>query len=185
MKQGRVVFEGTTKKENKIVIRYVTRYDAPEMRRLINEISKEKSFIRFQGEEISVEEEEKYLKEELNKVEKGTAVKLHAFFEDKLIGVADIHLRDKVENHEGTFGIIVAKEFRGEGIGRLLMEFALKEAEKELLGLRIITLGVFGGNDLAEKMYKSFGFKEYGRLPEGILRRGKYIDHVFMYKKIR
>ena len=33
-------------------------------------------------------------------------------------------------------------------------------------------------------MYEKFGFTEYGNLPEGIKHKGKYINHIYMYKKI-
>ncbi len=64
------------------------------------------------------------------------------------MGVATVGLRDKVESHEDVFGISLAKEIRGQGIGKKLMELTLKEAEKNLPMLRIITLGVFGNNYL-------------------------------------
>ena len=87
--------------------------------------------------------------------------------------------------HEGVFGISVLKDYRGKGLGKLLMKLALDEAIKNLPNLRIITLGVFSTNDLAKEMYKNFGFIEFGRLPEGIFHRGKYIDHIYMYKKVK
>ena len=60
-----------------------------------------------------------------------------------------------------------------------------KEALKNIPELRIITLGVFATNDIAMNMYKKFGFVEFGRLPEGVLHRGNYIDHIYMYKRVR
>ena len=41
------------------------------------------------------------------------------------------------------------------------METTLNEAEKELNGLKLITLGVFSNNPAAIKMYQNFGFKEF------------------------
>jgi RimJ/RimL family protein N-acetyltransferase len=102
-----------------------------------------------------------------------------------LIGIAGIDMKDKTESHEGVFGISLAKDYRGEGIGKILMRLVLEEAESNLPPLRIITLGVFSNNSLAMEMYKKFGFKEYGRLPKGVLHRGEYVDHVYMYKSIR
>lgn len=64
------------------------------------------------------------------------------------------------------------------------MKLTLKEADKNLPKLRIITLGVFSDNALAQKMYEKFGFKEYGRLPKGVLHKNKYVDHIYMYKII-
>ena len=94
-------------------------------------------------------------------------------------------MKDRTEKHEGVFGISLAEKHRGEGIGKILMEVTLTEAEMQLPNLRIITLGVFGHNQQALHMYKNFGFQEYGRLPQGTLHKGTYVDHVYMYKKIK
>ncbi len=65
------------------------------------------------------------------------------------------------------------------------MELTLAEAKNNIANIRIISLGVFGSNSLAINMYKKFGFKEFGRLPEGVFRKGEYDDHVYMYKSIK
>ena len=31
----------------------------------------------------------------------------------------------------------------------------------------------------------AFGFKEYGKLPAGVLHRGQYVDHIYMYKEVK
>lgn len=183
--EGRIVFEGRTGKDNHIIIRYPTRNDAKAMWEYINLLSKEQTFITYQGEKISLEEETEYLKKMLEKIEKRKAIQLLVFLEDKLIGISGIEMEDKTSAHEGVLGISIAKESRGEGIGKRLMECMIDEAIKNLPQARIITLGVFGNNPLAMEMYKKFGFREFGRLPEGILYKGQYIDHIYMYKKVR
>ena len=70
----------------------------------------------------------------------------------------------------------------GVGIGRLLMQHILAEAEKEIQGLKIIRLGVFANNPVALEMYKSLGFVELGNLPNGLLHKGEYVAHIYMYK---
>lgn len=92
-------------------------------------------------------------------------------------------MKDKAEKHVGTFGITMAKDFRNKGIGTTLMELVLEEAKK-LKDLKIITLGVFGNNPIAKNLYKKLGFVEYGYLPKGIVHKGKFVDHIYMYKEI-
>lgn len=181
----KVVFEGTTKKGNKIVICYPTETDAQAMCDYINVLSEEQTFIRFQGEHINLEDETKYLNSQLEKIQKKQTVQLLVFCNNTLIGISAVDMKDKTEKHEGVFGISLSREFRGEGIGKTLMRLTLEEAEKNLQNLKIITLGVFGDNTLAQEMYKKFGFQEFGRLPEGTFRKGQYADHVYMYKKIK
>ncbi len=172
-------------RKNHIIIRYPARYDAQALCDYINTLSKEQTYIRFQGEQITLEDEAKYLDGQLDKIAKKQAVQLLVFSNNQLIGIAGIDMKDKTESHEGVFGISLAKDYRGEGIGKILMRLVLEEAESNLPQLRIITLGVFSNNSLAMEMYKKFGFKEYGRLPKGVLHRGEYVDHVYMYKSIR
>lgn len=178
------IFQGKTKTGKELIIRRVIAEDLEKLLDYINTLSKEQTFIRFQGEQMTLEEEKKYLDDFLKKQNSGKAIKLLAMIKDELVGVADVHLEEKISSHVGIFGITVKKEYRGEGIGKLLMDLTIKEAQKHLKGLRIITLGVFSNNPLAKAIYEKFGFKEYGCLSEGVLHRGKYVDHLYMYKKI-
>jgi len=121
----------------------------------------------------------------LKKIEKNLAVKLLTFYKRQLIAISDIRPLDNIESHIGSFGITVANEYRSQGIGKLLTELVLTEAKNNLKQIRIVRLGVFANNPIAKIMYEKFGFKEYGNLPEGIKHKDKYIDHIYMYKKIR
>lgn len=181
----RIVYQGKIKTGKEIIVRYPQIGDEKEMWRYINELSMEKTFVRFQGEEITLKDEIKYLKDQLKLIEQKNSVRLLVFFDSKLIGITEINMRDKTEKHVGILGISVAKDFRGEGLGKLLMELILKEAEKEMSDLKIVTLEVYSTNDIAKKMYEKFGFERYGLLPEGITRGGKFEDAILMYKNIR
>lgn len=183
--EGKVVFEGSSSKGSKIIIRYPAKDDVGQMRDYINTLSKEQTFIRFQGEKVSLGHETKYLNDQIKRIIKKTTVELFVFCNNKLIGISSIDMKDKTESHEGVFGLSIAKEYRGEGIGTILMKIVLEEAERHMPQLKIVTLGIFDGNLIAKDMYEKFGFKEYGRLPKGILYKGKYIDHIYMYKNIR
>lgn len=186
--EGKVVFEGTTEGGLPVLIRYVKKGDEEVMRDYINVLSKEQTFISFQGEEISLQLEIEYIDKLLDKFRKKLAIHLLAFTSEKLIGSSDLNMKDPNRGalkHEGVFGISVLKEYRRKGLGKLLMRFVLDEAIKNLPNLKIITLGVFSTNDLAKQMYKRFGFTEYGRLPGGIFYKGEYIDHIYMYKKVK
>jgi RimJ/RimL family protein N-acetyltransferase len=184
MKPGEIVYQGKTNKANEIVIRYPEKSDAPEMLRYINTLSLERSFILFQGEQLTIKEEKKYLIGSLRGIAKKNKVVLFVFVHDILIGSSEVTLKEKAEKHVGNFGISIAKDYRGEGIGKLLMKLVLDEAQKNLSGMKIITLGVFSDNDVAFSMYKKFGFVEFGNLPKGIKHKEEFVDHLFMYKEV-
>ena len=67
------------------------------------------------------------------------------------------------------FGISIAKEFWGLGIGRALTEACI-ECAKEA-GYTQLELDVVSDNASAISLYKKIGFVEYGRNPKGFNSR--------------
>ncbi len=179
-----IVYEGITSQGLPILIRYLQLGDEVKLCDFMNTLSKEQTFIRFQGEEIPLDFEKKYINDQVIKIQNHLIVKLLAFTGNTLIGEADIIMKDRVESHNGILGVLVAKDYRGKGIGTLLVQKVMEEAKKELPQLRVVTLEVYAINELAIKMYEKLGFQKYGTLPQGIKYKGEYVDEVFMYKKL-
>lgn len=178
-----IILETTTKSGKTVSFRYPTINDAQILKDYINKISSEKSFILLQGEQKTLEDEIKWIESFIK--DKNRSVIILAFVNNELVGVSDIGLDHAAKNHIGSFGITVAKKYRGEGIGKILMELVIKEAIKNIKKLKIITLECFGINQIGLNLYKKLGFKEYGNLPDGLKRRGKFSDAILMYKKVR
>ncbi len=183
MTKQKIVYKGKVNDDLNIVIRYPKFSDAKSMSDYMNKISKEKTYITWQGEKITLKYEKEYLKGQLEKIEKKEAIKLVLFVNEELAGISDIGLGKKIKSHIGGFGITIASKYRGKGLGKLLMDYVLKES-KRLSGLKIIVLEVFSENKNAIKMYKKFGFREYGRLPGGNQYKERLVDDILMYKKV-
>jgi RimJ/RimL family protein N-acetyltransferase len=183
MEPGKIVWEGRSRQGKNIVIRSLQQDDAEALCRYMNALSEERTFVRFQGEQFTLEEETAYLTGQLQRMEQNQTIQLVALCEGTVVGVADVNRKGLVEKHVGVLGMSVAQPYRGEGIGALLLETVLKEAAAKLPHLRIIMLEVFSDNTLAIAMYQKCGFVEYGRLPEGILHNQAYVDMVYMYRK--
>ena len=181
----KILYRGLTKNNQKIIIRYPDFGDYLEVWRYFNAISAEKTFITYQGEKISKKDEKNWLDKNIKLIRSKKSVRLFIFIDKKLSGVTDITLKDRVQNHIGTFGITLASETRGQGIGKLLMSLIISEAQKRLINLKIITLDCFANNDVALNLYKSLGFIEHGRLPKGLNYRGTLVDEVMMYKMVK
>jgi len=184
MEERRIIYKGKTTKGTNVVVRYPTKNDLQQMTDYINILSRERTYILFQGEETSLEEEKEFLDSLLKKISVNKVTYLLVLHNDKMVGSCSIKMKDKVEKHVGELGISIAKDFRGKGIGKLLMKLVLEEAKKNLSDLKICVLGVFGDNDIAKKMYINFGFKEFGKLPGGVRHKDKFVDHYYMYKEI-
>jgi len=180
---GKVVREGTTA-QGSYVIRYPLQSDAPAMCDYINALSQERTFILFQGETITPEFEEAHVARQLEAIARNEVVNLLVVAGERVVGVASVGMHNRVESHVGGLGISVAREWRGLGVGSALMEAVLDEAQAHLPKLEMVTLSVFGNNETAIRMYRRFGFQEYGRLLRGIVHRGQYVDHVYMYRNM-
>lgn len=185
MEPGQIVYQGKIKDGQNVVIRYPTLNDVEALTNHINTLSKEETFILLQGEQLTLDYEKEYLKSTLEKMAHKKKIVLMVFIGDKLVAESSIEMKDKAEGHIGRFGIAVAKEYRGLGIGKLLMTTIFNEAKKNLPDLKMIVLGCFSSNHNALKMYEKFGFIKYGTLPKGIKHKGQYVDNVCMYKFIR
>ena len=184
MKTGKIVYQGKSKLGKEIIFRYPTKKDLRSVWEYINVLSKEQTFILFQEEKISLGEEKEWLDGMLKKINQDKAVQLFVFVNEQLAGVSDIVMKDKAEKHVGIFGITIAKSFRNEGIGTLLMKRIIEEAKQHLKELKILTLTCFADNKIAIKLYKKMGFVEYGKLPKGLIRKGKFTDHIYMFKEV-
>ncbi len=183
--ENKNVFTGTTDKNLEVIIRYPNASDAEIMLSYINTLSDERTFITYQGEHETLESETSFLEEKLRNIENKSDVFLLALSNNKLIGITWIGMGKKTAKHVGTLGISVAKEFRGRGLGKLLMQTIIDEATKQITRLEIITLEVYSKNQIAIELYKEFGFIEYGNLPRGIKMENEYDNAIFMYKKIK
>lgn len=185
MTPGQIVYQGKSNTDKEIIFRYPTKNDLKSVWEYINALSKEQTFlILFQGQDVPLDEENKWLEGMLGKINQGKAVQLFVFVNKQLAGVSDIIMKDKAEKHVGVFGITISKDYRNEGIGTLLMEKIIKEAKQNLKELKILTLACFADNEIAIKLYKKMGFVEYGKLPKGLIRKGKFTDHIYMFKEI-
>lgn len=181
---NKVLFQLTSKTGKTVFFRYPTMRDARILTDYINKLSIEKTFIPHQGEKQSLIAEKKYLKARLQKAKKNTGIYLLAFVDHKLAGYSEIGLMDRTEFHVGELGITVDKDFRGEGIGDMLLDNILKESQK-LKDLKIVMLQVYSPNTLAQNLYKKFGFVEYGCLPDGVFYKNNFVDSILMYKKVK
>ena len=57
-----------------------------------------------------------------------------------------------------VYAVEVDEERRGRGLGRLAMRFAEDEARRR--GIPRVALNVFGGNEIARRLYSSLGYRE-------------------------
>ena len=117
---------------------------------------------------FTAEQESQFLKE---KTESKNEIEIVAEVNDKIAGTAGIDAIGsscKVR-HRAEFGINIAKEFWGMGIGHALTEACIECAKNA--GYTQLELNVVADNVKAIEMYKKLGFVEFGRNPKGFNSR--------------
>lgn len=123
-------------------------------------------------------QESQFLKE---KSESENEIEIIALIDGVIAGTAGIEAvgsKYKVR-HRAEFGISIAKEFWGLGIGRALMDACIECARSA--GYVQLELTVVAGNERAISMYERAGFVEYGRNPKGFnSRTAGYQEIVYM-----
>ena len=150
----------------------------------VNRLVDEDTFLTFTaGDRKTLDQEKLWIQQKIKDIDNNRGYLIWAILDDKIIGSCDIWrgitLRDQ---HVGKLGIMVDRDFRHGGIGKFMMELILEKARK--MKLKIIKLDLFSNNIPALNLYKKFGFKEYGKLPNGLFRKDEYSDEIKMYKEI-
>jgi len=182
-KEGEVVKEFETKNGKRIILRIPKSEDSDQLLEFINSlISDEEAFITFTRKKTE-EENKKWLTDTLNKIKRRKTIYIIAEAEGKIIGNFEIKIpKPERTKHVGELAIFLLKDYRGLGIGSIMMETLLDLAKN--MNLKIIRLETFGNNEIAMNFYKKFGFKEVGIIPKGVSFKEKYIDNVIMVKEL-
>lgn len=104
---------------------------------------------------------------------------LCAFVGERLVGnlglVADPH---PASPHVRVLGMSVARDCRGLGVGRALLDVALVWTREH--GAAKVTLSAFAGNATALAFYEHHGFTREGLRRRQLVRGGEYHDEVLM-----
>jgi L-phenylalanine/L-methionine N-acetyltransferase len=157
--------------------------DAEALTRLAEEVSAEPEgwLISANGEWRSVGDERRYLKA-LRRYP-NAAVIVAERDDGAIVGRLSL-ARDThpASAHVADIGLMVAKEARGHGVGRALLEAAFEWAAS--VGIRKLELHVFPWNEPAIKLYERCGFEREGYRKAHYLRAGKVVDAVLMARVV-
>jgi len=126
-------------------------------------------------------EEVTWFASEYRRVLTGDAVAVVAELGGRVVGhctVARVGRAPDAENgHVGELGIMVARGYRGRGVGHALLRAVLNRSRGRF---ELVRLGVHSDNVGARHLYESFGFRLVGTIPRVIRRHGVYTDEQLM-----
>ncbi|WP_165088964.1 GNAT family N-acetyltransferase [Neisseria yangbaofengii] len=78
--------------------------------------------------------------------------------------------------------VYVRQDVRGAGVGKVLLRYMLERAPS--LGIRNVLAVIFDHNHASIRLFRSFGFEEWGRLPQVCDLETQLADIVILGKKI-
>lgn len=101
--------------------------------------------------------------------------------EEELVGMTGLlrEGRPKTRHKASVWGMYVAPPFRGQGIGRALLQAAIAQA-RALPGVRQVNIGVTTSNRAAYALYVSCGFETYGVEREAMAVEARYYDTAYL-----
>lgn len=79
--------------------------------------------------------------------------------------------------------VYVRHDLRGIGVGKDLLRYMLEKAPS--LGIKNVLAVIFGHNHASIRLFESFGFAEWGRLPQVCELDGRRADVVILGKAVK
>ncbi len=105
------------------------------------------------------------------------------FDNNTLIGIGGItrEARDKLEHKALLWGMFVASEAAGKGVGRAIVDALVAEAHGFV---RSLHLTLVANNDRARMLYERCGFTVYGREPQSVRQGDAFVDELLMWRLV-
>lgn len=162
------------------VVRPAEPGDAEPLTRLAEAVSAEPEawLISADGEWRSVGDERRYLKA-VRRYPHAAVYVAERVRDGAIVGRLSL-ARDThpASAHVADLGLMVASDFRRQGVGRALLEAAVDWARGA--GVRKLELHVFPWNEPAIALYERFGFEREGFRKGHYRRADEYVDAVLM-----
>ena len=103
------------------------------------------------------------------------------FADDRLRGMAGLahETRHKTRHKAGVWGVYVAAELRGRGVGRQLLTALIAHA-RTVPGVERLTLAVTTAQPAAQALYRTLGFLPWGTEPAALKLGAEYLDEEYL-----
>ena len=115
------------------------------------------------------------------RVERGEAVAVVADEGGRAVGLCEVQRKGPSPEawHVGVLGVLVARDHRGHGAGRAMLERAIALCRGRF---ELVELTVNASNPRARKLYETVGFRLWGTFPRGLRRGDRYtdVDHMVL-----
>ncbi len=132
---------------------------------------------------VTREQETDWLAQTLVAIEGEDVINVVADIGEKIIANGDVTRGGyKDTHHHGHLGLTMISKYRGQGIGRRMIEMLIRESRKA--GLRTLDTEFLAENETARRAYEKAGFKQVGIIPHKVFRNGRYFDGLVMAREL-
>jgi len=154
--------------------------DLPQLIRVFNSVIQEGLYLPRNEGVPDLETAQKWYQDRV----KAGMTFIAARVNSQLVGGASLEPGRGKTSHVANLGIYLKKEFRGMGIGARLMRTTIESARRR--DFEIVKLTVFASNRRAVRLYEKFGFRECGRIKNGVkFSDGTHTDEIVMALSLR
>ena len=189
LKAGHVYKRVTLASGKKVTLRVLRWEDLDGLLSFINGLVEEKQVdsksTLYTGfdRKVTREEEAEWLAQTLVSVEGGETINIVADIDRKVVANGDVTRGGyKDTRYHGHLGLTMIRKYRGQGIGRRMIETLVRESRRA--GLRTLDAEFLAENAAARRAYEKGGFKEAGIIPHKVFRGGKYFDGLIMSREL-
>jgi len=162
------------------IIRQAVPADAPRLLAFIDALAAETDIdIPMEPGEfvLTIPEEESIVQEYSDS---DNSIFLVAEADDEIVAVANCKGgKRKALRHAASFGISVARGWRGKGVGNALMQEIVKWARENPI-IHRVELEVYARNLPAIHLYEKYGFQVEGRRRYAVFQDNQYLDDLVM-----
>ena len=162
-----------------ITVRPIREEDIPGFREVLDTVARERRYLAVEAPPLES------VKGFVGGVIKAGHAQFVALVEGGIVGWCDVLPGEAAAGtaHIGRLGMGVLLAYRGQGLGRRLMEATIARVRER--GLEKIELTVYSSNHRAIALYRRQGFVEEGRRIRGRFLDGIYDDVLLMALDLR
>ncbi len=145
----------------------------------INKLVDEDAFLLV-DKKYSLTEEMEWKRRMLEEADHNQSITLIALDGERVIASLQARRDRMKEINNVSFGIAIAKEFRGAGLGETLLRMLIEETKKKMKPKNMY-ITYIDGNVPAANLYRKLGFKKIiGRFPKWVKHKGRYLDKIIL-----
>jgi len=152
-----------------------------ELLNYINTLIKEGTYLKS-DKTFTLKQEEEWKKSTLKGIKTLNQFHLCAMYKGKVVGGSGAGRGIGKERDNIGLGIAIAKDFRGVGLGEIMLKEVIKIVKRKMKPKNIF-LHVAGPNKPAQNLYKKLGFKKIATFPKWFKHKGKYVAIHWMVLK--